>query len=208
MGTNERRQREKDERKRSIIEAARELFETEGVHATTMAHIAKRAELSKGAVYYYFPSKHELLGELLLARLHVVRDDFRETLDEIDTPGEKMSALGGTFLRFVLNTVHSSRTSYLLLGEFDASEITEELKDNLSQALEEIFSYVRQGFDAGVEQGLFRSDIDPEKVGLAIWGAAIGIHALNTKLSPQILPDMTEDIYGEILKWIPGGLRK
>lgn len=51
----------RDNRKEEIIDVALHLFATEGYHSTSIAKIAKKAEISKGLVYNYFKSKEELL---------------------------------------------------------------------------------------------------------------------------------------------------
>ena len=54
MGAKERREREKEQRKSHILDAARELLLGKGMNATSINQIAKRAELSVGAIYFYF----------------------------------------------------------------------------------------------------------------------------------------------------------
>ncbi|MEO8288993.1 MAG: TetR/AcrR family transcriptional regulator [Chloroflexota bacterium] len=58
------------DKRRALIDAARELFTTTGYEATTMAQVAKRAGVAVGTVYLYFKNK----GDLLLA----VKDGWEE----------------------------------------------------------------------------------------------------------------------------------
>jgi len=64
MGIVERREREKIERKKAILNCARELILTQGVEHVSMEDIAGKAELSKATVYLYFTSKEDLLSEI------------------------------------------------------------------------------------------------------------------------------------------------
>jgi TetR/AcrR family transcriptional regulator, transcriptional repressor for nem operon len=48
-----------------LIEGARELIHEQGVHRTTLADVAARADVPLGNVYYYFKSKDELVGAVL-----------------------------------------------------------------------------------------------------------------------------------------------
>lgn len=57
------RERQKVGRRRDILEAAATLFKRDGFAAAGIEQIARRAGLSAGTVYNYFPSK----GDLLLA---------------------------------------------------------------------------------------------------------------------------------------------
>ncbi len=60
-----RRQREREQRYQSILTAAESLFASEGYHKTSMERIADAAEVSVGAVYFYFKNKEDLLVQLL-----------------------------------------------------------------------------------------------------------------------------------------------
>ena len=49
-------------RRRQIIDAAYRCFARKGFHQTTMRDIYEEAELSPGAVYHYFDSKHQIIA--------------------------------------------------------------------------------------------------------------------------------------------------
>lgn len=77
-----------------IIEAARELFYSQGYHATGLAQILKEAEVNSGSLYHFFASKEELLLAVL--------DRYKEMLwpvllepawDGIDDPVGRIFAL-------------------------------------------------------------------------------------------------------------------
>lgn len=78
MTTKERREREKRERRQSILQAAREAFFENGFHNATVDNVAERAEVSKGTVYLYFKSKEAILAHLLLDGL----DELVEELEQ------------------------------------------------------------------------------------------------------------------------------
>ncbi|MDR0444025.1 MAG: TetR/AcrR family transcriptional regulator [Treponema sp.] len=64
MGISERREREKLERRKTILACAKELILSQGVEHINMEEIARKAELSKATVYLYFSSKEILLNEI------------------------------------------------------------------------------------------------------------------------------------------------
>jgi AcrR family transcriptional regulator len=64
MGISERREREKIERRKAILDCARELILLHGVHRVSMEDIARKAELSKATVYLYFSGKEVLFNEI------------------------------------------------------------------------------------------------------------------------------------------------
>ncbi|MGD8860395.1 MAG: TetR/AcrR family transcriptional regulator [Myxococcales bacterium] len=60
MGVAERREREREERRVHILDAAERIFFDMGPVQATMEDVAREAELSKGTLYLYFKSKDEL----------------------------------------------------------------------------------------------------------------------------------------------------
>src|ERR1700751_6037572 len=57
LGTTERRERERQELRSRILDAARELFAEQGYDAVTMRGIAERIEYSPTAIYFHFKDK-------------------------------------------------------------------------------------------------------------------------------------------------------
>lgn len=100
MGTLERREREKAERKRQILKAARKLFWKNGFARTTMPAIAEAAELSAGTLYLYFPSKHALYAELLDEGFDLLESRLREAVAKGRAPRRAAEALVDAFLGF------------------------------------------------------------------------------------------------------------
>jgi AcrR family transcriptional regulator len=52
-------------RKTQILEAAREFFSVKGFSRASTAEIARKAGVSQGTVFYYFPTKYDLLIALI-----------------------------------------------------------------------------------------------------------------------------------------------
>ena len=52
-------------KRQRLVEGARELIHEQGVHRTTLADVAARADVPLGNVYYYFKSKDELVGAVI-----------------------------------------------------------------------------------------------------------------------------------------------
>jgi TetR/AcrR family transcriptional repressor of nem operon len=50
-----------------IIKKAYQVFREKGYHYTSMADIGKACGLLKGSIYYYFPSKEELMKQVLIS---------------------------------------------------------------------------------------------------------------------------------------------
>jgi AcrR family transcriptional regulator len=93
----------KDDRRRAILEVARDIFMQEGYAAASMSAIAARVGGSKGTLYNYFPSK-----ELLFAALMQVECDagdwtaFPPDAPDLDV-GAVLYDVGLRFVNFVLS---------------------------------------------------------------------------------------------------------
>jgi AcrR family transcriptional regulator len=64
MGVAERKAREKQTLRREILDAARDLFATEGYANVSMRKIAEKIEYSPTTIYLYFQDKTELVASL------------------------------------------------------------------------------------------------------------------------------------------------
>jgi AcrR family transcriptional regulator len=64
MGIKERHERDREAVGRAILDAARELFVSEGYQNVSIRKIAERIEYSPAAIYGYFPSKDDIFFAL------------------------------------------------------------------------------------------------------------------------------------------------
>jgi len=65
MGTNERKKKEKEERKKLILNAAKEIIDSEGIDNISMRKIATKIDYSPAIIYYYFKDKDEIINSLM-----------------------------------------------------------------------------------------------------------------------------------------------
>jgi AcrR family transcriptional regulator len=70
----------------AIVQAAAELLATSGVDQITMTSIAEHAELSKAAIYRYFPSKNAVIRALALRTFEEQREIISARLPTSDPP--------------------------------------------------------------------------------------------------------------------------
>ena len=64
MGIRERHERDREAVRRAILDAARDLFVSEGYHNVSIRKVAERIEYSPAAIYGYFPSKDDIFFAL------------------------------------------------------------------------------------------------------------------------------------------------
>src|SRR5436190_20739820 len=101
MGSQQRRERERDEVRSKIMDAARDLFAREGVEAVSMRKIADAIEYSPTAIYLHFSDKDALLAELCAHDFGALAESFANEAG-IKDPIDRIKALGRPFMKFGL----------------------------------------------------------------------------------------------------------
>jgi len=77
-----------------LVEAARDLFLMQGYQATGIAQILKRAGANSGSLYYFFPTKEDLLIAVLEWYRDHIQDDLLDLhTARIDDPIERIFGL-------------------------------------------------------------------------------------------------------------------
>ena len=100
MGTKERKQREKEQLRSLILEAAREVFFEKGYENTSIRNIADRIEYSPGTIYLYFKDKDAIFHELHKEGFRKLRNNKMLILQQIQDPFERLMVMGKNYLEF------------------------------------------------------------------------------------------------------------
>lgn len=179
MTTAQRRAREKALRKKAILDAAKEVFFEQGISRATVDDVAARAEVSKGTIYLYFPSKESLLAHLLLEGLTFLLRDLRRARQRHATkpPEAQLRALADTYLRFA-----QRRPNYFrLIMAFDRGRFQEQIPQDLSQRIvarsNQCLGVVSDVVQQGMEDGVFQA-ADPWLSAGILWAGLNGVLVL------------------------------
>src|SRR6202035_1514469 len=99
MGVKERRERVKSETRDKILDAARELFISEGYDGVSMRQVAEKIVYSPTAIYVHFADKEQLFHELVqedFARLAAVFTSAAMPANPVD----RIREIGRTYTQF------------------------------------------------------------------------------------------------------------
>jgi AcrR family transcriptional regulator len=179
MSTTQRRAREKERRRQSILDAARHVFFGEGYQAPTVDDVAARAEVSKGTVYLYFESKETILAHLLLEGLEelvaVLEEAYAAERDM--APAERLRRLAMGYLHFFQIHPHYYRLIMALdRGQFQAAVPADLYEQALACSLRGFHWVVK-----AVQQGIDREEFhlaEPRPAAAALWAALNGVLVL------------------------------
>ncbi len=154
-------QREKTE---AILEAALQVFSTEGFHGATLDQIADRAGLSKPNLLYYFASKDEVHRTLLERQL----DTWLDPLRQLDPAGPPVREITAYVRRKMEMARDHPRESRLFAGEVlrGAPQLHDMLRGPLKALVDDKARVIRGWSAAGLI-----APLDPHHLIFSIWAA-------------------------------------
>lgn len=154
MGLKERRAREKEERRRQIIDAARSLLFEKGLQATSINQIAKRAELAVGTIYFYYSSKEELFAELQVEGLNLLKETIQQASANAESPKESIRTIAMAYYDFSQN----HKDYFDIISYFLSSPnilLKSKFKQRVDRQAEKILAYVDEMLTQGRKEGTF-----------------------------------------------------
>jgi AcrR family transcriptional regulator len=83
----------KEFREREILDAARKIIARFGIQGTTIERVAEMANVAKGTIYLYFPSKDELVHATVLAGIRAMTAETLGSDDPAKPPLERIHNL-------------------------------------------------------------------------------------------------------------------
>jgi AcrR family transcriptional regulator len=177
MGVKERREREKSETRDRMLDAARELFVTEGYEGVSMRRVAEKIEYSPTAIYVYFADKEELFRELChqdYARLAAV---FQSSLMSSD-PIERLRQIGAIYVDF--GTRYPNHYKFMFMTVHPPCEPDDEDREIMGNPEKDAYAFLRWAVQQAIDAGCFREEIrDAELVSQTLWASVHGVISLN-----------------------------
>ena len=170
MGTAERKEREKLQRRNDIIEAAEKTFFNKGFESSTMDDVAETAELSKGTLYLYFKSKEELFYEISKRGEKILEEYFIKAIKNKKNGLRKVRAIGEAFVKFFLE--HNEYHEAMLYSHSKKELETGEGENSPEENEKSVFI---KSIIEGINDGSIRKDIDPVITSFILWGQTMGM---------------------------------
>jgi AcrR family transcriptional regulator len=202
MGIRERQERDREAVRRSILDAARDLFVREGYERVSLRKIAEMVEYSPAAIYGYFPSKDDIFFALAEEGFRLLSGDPGHLLSlESLPPLERVRA---TLWRlYVFSCEHPQYFALIFIDrsvprisrEYERFAVVQEMK----QAL---IGHVR----AAMLAGDLPSTLEPEVMFRIVSSALIGVAVL--RMSDRLAPGEDADaLAGDVLDVTLAGLK-
>lgn len=158
-----------------ILDAANELFLTNGIAKTTMDDIARKADYSKTTVYAYFKNKDDLLNHIIHAGMCFFRENVAELAQQpTDSAGFCMALCN------LLVEMHDTHPLYFegITGKIyinDAEMAQEKILEDIYIVGEEINDIILKRLENGVQKSEVKPLFSNLEAMLILWMALVGI---------------------------------
>ena len=173
MGAKERREREREQRKAQILDTARALLFEKGLNDTSINQIAKRAELSVGAIYFYYKSKEDLYAALQVEGLELLSQTIRQSVQEKSQPEVNIRKIAMAYLKFS----EEHKNYFDIINYFLASPepiFSPELKSQVDEHGKDSLATLTDTISKGIQNGIFKA-VDPRRQAIILWSTLHGM---------------------------------
>lgn len=174
MGVAERKERHKEELKKDILNAAKELFMNKGYEATSIRNIAEKIEYSPATVYLYYTDKDEIMHALHQEGFKMLINYFAP-LNTIPHPFERLKALGHAYIKFSLDQPEMYKLLFIMEGPMD---YVDNCKDEWDEG-QNAYSVLNQTVQHCQEMGYF-GGLEIHGLSLMIWSTMHGMCTLRS----------------------------
>ena len=196
-----RTKEEAQETRNQILEAAEKAFYKRGIARTTLADIAELAGVTRGAIYWHFDNKAELVQALL--------DSLQEPLDALSQASESEDEPDplGCMRQLLVQLMHqmasdpkTRRINEILHHKCEFTDEMCEIRVQRQHAVIDCHERITRSLGNAIKRGQLPTDTNPEHAALAIFAYIDGL--IRRWL---LLPD-SFDLLGDAERWADAGL--
>ena len=201
MGIAERKEKQKQDIKKMILDASMKLFIEEGFDNVTMRKIADLIEYSPTTVYLYFKDKNEIffhLHELGFQKML----EMNSNLPEIKNPLMRLYKMGENYINFGMENQEFYDVMFIQRAPMEALEQMENCDWSLGDTAIGALQILLQEC---MEKGLIQK-APVEAVAMAIWGMVHGLVslAIRNRLNKLVPKEKLVSTMHASLNWLLG----
>lgn len=191
MGISERKEREKQEMRRRILDVAMNMFLVDGYEKTSLRNIAEKIEYSPATIYLYFKDKDELFYEVQKDAFQKLNEVFAQNVTATE-PLARLRQICHTYVQFGIANPELYDLMFIIRAPMNVVE-EKEMWDNGTDA----FDFLVQTLTACIEQKLIKYT-DPMIAALSVWSMGHGLISLNVRCRFKVMQMCDEDVANSI----------
>ncbi|GAA3956022.1 TetR family transcriptional regulator [Chitinophaga oryziterrae] len=189
MGITDRKEREKLEMRRLIMDAAMDMFVKDGYEKTSIRNIADKIEYSPATIYLYYKDKDELLWGLQTEAFEKLANVFREGITAIE-PIQQLRQMAKLYVEFGMGNPDLYDLMFIIRSPMNA-EKNEEWKSGSSA-----FQFLMNIIQAAIDKLKYENVM----IGaLSCWSMVHGLVSLNVRGRCKVL-EVPEDKVQDMLQ--------
>ncbi len=150
---------------KQIIDAAVEVIAENGYHSSQVSKIAKKAGVADGTIYLYFKNKEDILVSLFQDKMGQFIEKIEQETNARQTAEEKLLKLVETHFEQLSADHHLA-----IVTQLELRQSNKELRQKINEVLKRYLAVIDQIVEEGVEENLFRRNMDPRLVRQMIFG--------------------------------------
>jgi AcrR family transcriptional regulator len=197
MGIKERQERERLQTRQAILDAARDLFVSDGYRNVSMRKVAERIEYSAAAIYSYFPSKDDIFFALAEEGFRLLARHVLGAVQPIADPFQRLRAGVWAFYQF-----SKTHPEYFALMFVDRSVPSLSQDFQRFEFFQETTARAEADIRACIDRGQFSTSIDAAAALHVMWVAMLGAATIGLaqRLAPGEDPDaLAHDVLESVL---------
>jgi AcrR family transcriptional regulator len=176
MGVKERREREKSETRDKILDAARELFVSEGYEGVSMRKVAEKIEYSPTAIYVHFADKEELFRELCHQDYARLAEVFQSSVISND-PIERLKQIGAIYIDF--GTRYPHHYKFMFMTPFPTHEPDDKDREVMGNPEMDAYAFLKWAVQQAIDAWRFREGLtDAAIISQTLWASVHGVISL------------------------------
>ncbi|MFN1835815.1 TetR/AcrR family transcriptional regulator [Balneola sp. MJW-20] len=184
MGVSERKERERELKKQTMLEAAEELILEKGLGQLNMDEVAEKAEVSKGSLYLYFHNKTDLVLGICNKATSMLHGEFNKVLSKEVSGFEMVYMIGATFIKFANAhpEFYNAMKFFDSLSDSEAEHQCEHL-DMCRENMNGAYTTMTRAIQIGMQDGSIKSEYDPKELAVLLMATSHGLVDLAYKES-------------------------
>ena len=178
MVFEEKRKKEKENRKNTILRAARRLFFDRGFKSVTVDNIAAKSEVSKGSIYLCFESKEEIYAQILISDNIALYERIKNFSATEASASQLLLEFARIYVDYFLNDNELFRILMTFMMQTGQMNLTEKQNTELIRSTNENIKIISEIIKKGIDSGEFAPINNIRQMQNAIWGMLNGVISL------------------------------
>jgi TetR/AcrR family acrAB operon transcriptional repressor len=190
--------------RKELMAIAIDCFAHYGYQGTSIDRIASAAGVTKGALYYHFRDKEELLFEAVKDRIAEFEERVVGTVTPVTDPAAALTEIARVCVHIATK---DNLRRFILTLMVEALDTNPRLSQAFRDILRRFRSYLAGIVRLGQEQGVFRTDVDAKSAAQLFAGGVIGAELQHYQDPERVdLGVVMQGVVEQLVCWLTFGV--